>query len=170
MTRIGLRVVLGALALACATTSRTIQGRGFSYQYRTDVKEVYPGHFTGEYLNQGICLNNIGQKDEEAGILTETGAFDGVWKSSEEPTTCTFKSQTTCVFDDASSYIAEQAGTCKQGATGFLIFEARGTFVSGTGRFEGITGTVSLTSWTISPPPERMGWSKVSGIYTLPKK
>jgi hypothetical protein len=166
MTRIGF--LLGALALACA--SHTIGGRSFSFEVHSDMKQVASGHWTGPFVNHGVCLNNVGQKEEEAGVLTGTGTFDGVWTSPTEMTSCTSKGQNVCTYLDGSTHTDEWTATCRPGAGGHLIFEGKGTFVSGTGRFEGISGTISWTSWNLSAPPENIGYSKVITEYTLPKK
>jgi len=172
MTRIGLVFLLGALAMACASTSKTIHGLGFSYQTKSDVKPVgdVPGHVAGSWENRGICLDNAGQKDEEVGVLMASGTFDAVFTSTTTTTSCTSKGRATCIFKDGSFHTDETTAECKFGPNGFLIFEARGMFVQGTGRFEGIQGPVSGTSWSMSPPPENLGFSKVHGEGTLPKK
>jgi hypothetical protein len=59
MLRIGLGVVFGALTLACAPTSKTIQGRCLNYTVSNDVKEVSPGHLTGSWENVGGDLNSL---------------------------------------------------------------------------------------------------------------
>ncbi len=180
MTRIGLGLLLAALALACATPAPTgPNGRGFFFQILNNVKEVAPGHWAGSWANRGVCLDNVGQKDEEVGLSAGEGTFDGVWTSPTVTTSCAVKGKTTCTFKDGSSHTDEYTEVCKPGPDGLLIFEGRGAYVGGTGRFYGIQGTVSWTSRNLTPPvsgrdisltTSEIGFSVVTGKYTLPKK
>jgi hypothetical protein len=145
-------------------------GRGFSYQVRSDVKEVEPGHWAGSWENRGLCLDNVGQKDEEPGVLTASGTFDGVWASQTEMKSCTSKGRATCTFRDGSSHTEETTADCQPGPGELLVFIVRGAFVGGTGRFEGIQGSVSGTTWSLTPAPENLGYSRVTAEVTLPKK
>jgi hypothetical protein len=84
-------------------------------------------------------------------------------------TTCRSSGKNVCAFRDGT-HTDEYTATCKLGPDGRLSFEGSGSFVSGTGRFEGIQGTTSFTSWNLTPPPENIGYAKVTGKFTLPKK
>jgi hypothetical protein len=84
MVRIALGVVLGVLALACAPTLRTVQGRSVYHNVSGDVKEVSPGHITGPWKSVGVSIDDVGQKGEDAMSWTETGTIDMVWKSPTE--------------------------------------------------------------------------------------
>jgi hypothetical protein len=171
MTRIGLGVVLAALALACATTApRAPDGRVFTYNVSLDGKYVEPGHWAGSWANRGVCLDNVGQTDEEAGVLASSGTFDGVWASKTEMKSCTTTGKATCTFGDGSSHTEEWTAQCKRGPDGFLIFEGRSVLVSGTGRFEGIQGTISWTHRNMTKPPNEIGFQVNTSNFTLPKK
>jgi hypothetical protein len=115
-------------------------------------------------------LDNPGQKNEEFGVLDARGTFDAVFTSQTTTRSCTSKARNTCTFKDGSVHVDETTAECRFGPDGTLIFEARGAFVEGAGRFEGIQGTVSGTSWSLSPAPENLGFSRVTGTFTLPGK
>jgi hypothetical protein len=174
MTRIALGLMPAVIALACASTAPTVKiptGRGFSYEVDSHVRPVgdVPGHIAGSWETRGVCLDNVGQKDEEAGVMTASGTFDAVFPSQGVVEKCTSKAKTTCTFRDGS-HTDETTAQCRVGPDGFLIFEARGVFVGGTGRFAGIQGSVSSTTWHLSPPSENLSFTMVTAEVTLPKK
>lgn len=175
MARIGLGVVPAVLALACATTAPPEKnGRGFTYQVSNDVKQVEPGHWAGSWANRGVCLDNVGQKGEEAGVMSAEGTFDGVWTTPTELKSCTSKGKTTCTFQDGSTRTEEWTAECKRGPDGPFSFEGRGVFVKGTGRFEGIQGSASWTSRSLFQPGPgetgEIGFSVGTAKFTLPRK
>jgi hypothetical protein len=175
MARIGLGVGIALLAFACATTAPAEKdAREFGYQVSNDVKQVAPGHWTGSWANRGVCLDNVGQKDEEAGVMSAEGTFDGVWTTPTELKSCTTRGKTTCTFQDGSIRSEEWTAECKRGPDGSFNFEGRGVYVKGTGRFEGIQGSASKTGRSLfSPGPGEIGeigFSIVTAKFTLPKK
>ncbi len=170
MTRIGLGVVLGALALACAPTSKTIQGRSFGYTVGNDVKEVSPGHWTGTWESVGANIDNVGQKDEEVWACTESGTFDGVWKSPTEMVSCTNRSTRTCKAKDGSTNSGENTMICKPGPDGKMVFTGTGKQVMATGRFEGSQATYSFTGWQLTDPPHDTSYGEYTSTVILPKK
>jgi len=163
-------LMIGALALACAPTSKTIQGRAFNYTVNNDVKEVSPGHWTGSWENVGVSLDSVGQKDEEALACTESGTFDGVWKSPTEMVSCTNRSTRTCTARDGSTNTGENTMTCKPGPEGKMVFSGTGKQVRGTGRFEGSQFTVSFTAWQLTQPPHDTVYAEYTATVMLPKK
>ena len=64
-TRIALGVLLGVLALASASTSRTFQGRTVYHNVSGDVKEVSPVHWTGPWKTVGVNIDDVRQAGEE---------------------------------------------------------------------------------------------------------
>ena len=170
MIRNAVSIALGALALACASTS-TPNHRTVGFQVKNDTKEVSPGHWVGPWERRGVCSRMVGTKEEEAGIFTQTGTFDGVWTSKTTMSSCSSKGVATCTFSDGSSFTDESNLTCHLGPDGKLVFEGHGVFVKGTGRFEGIQGTSNIvSSQHMTPPPEDMSYDVVDLKYTLPKK
>jgi hypothetical protein len=178
MTRIGLGVVLGALALAAAkdvpTVTKNMMGREFTHRFTDGTKEVggEPGHIVGPWADRGVCLDNVGQMDEEAGVLTSSATLDAVFASRGHTRSCTMKGKSTCTLRDGSVRTHEWTADCKGEPDGSLSWEGRGVFVSGTGRFEGIQGSVSFKTWELipGPGPQVIAFSKVTAEITLPKK
>ena len=170
MTRIGLGVLLGGLVLACASTPKP-NTRTFHYSLKNEVTQVSPGHWTGPYENRGVCVLNVGAKNEEAGLFTDAGSFDGVWISPTKTSSCGVKTSSTCTYQDGSSYTTEAALTCTPAPDGKLVFEGNAEVTRGTGRFEGITGKqIVLKSLAVGSPPQEMRYDLVDFQYTLPKK
>jgi len=113
----------------------------------------------------------VGTKDEEAGLFTQTGTFDGVWTSPSTMSSCSSKGVATCTFPDGSSFTDESDLTCRLGPDGKPAFEGQGVIVKGTGRFEGIQGTTNIVSSRhMTPPPEDMSYDVVDVKFTLPSK
>jgi hypothetical protein len=168
MARIGRGVLLGALALACASTPNF---RTFHYQVTNDTREVSPGHWAGPWEHRGVCVQNVGTKDEEAGVFTVTGTFDGQWTSPTTMSSCSAKAVATCVYPDGSSHTDEANITCKLGPNGKLVNEGHGVVVGGTGRFEGIQGTMTIVSARqLAAPPGELNYDVGDFKYTLPKR
>jgi len=170
MPRVVLAALLGALALACASTQKA-NSRTFFYSLKNEVAQVSPGHWTGPYENRGVCVLNVGEKDEEAGVFTDAGTFDGVWVSPTKTTSCGVKTSSTCTYQDGSSYTTEATLSCTPTPDGKLVFAGNAEVVRGTGRFEGIQGKqIVLKSQAVAPPPAEMRYDLVNFQYTLPKK
>ena len=157
MTRIGLGMVLGGLALACAPA---IVNRGVSYQISSEVKPVgdVEGHFAGPWTARGLCLTNVASESEEVGIMTVSGTFDAVFASATVKKSCTMTGKTTCVYRDKSSYVEEWVADCVKDDP----LEGRGTVVRGTGRFEGATGPTAWKSKSYTPGPEYLSCATVT--------
>jgi hypothetical protein len=177
MVRAALGVLLGALALSCAST-RQYTDLEFGYQVKSDFKEVgdVSYHYAGSFENTGVCVAHPGQKDETVGALSSVGTIDSVWTSPTSFRTCTLKGRTTCTFldPDRSTRTYEWTAECKYTPYGTLTFEGHGVFVDGTGRYKGIQGTTSWTSWDTTFPLERshenINYLVATGKYTLPGK
>jgi hypothetical protein len=169
MARIGLSIALGALALSCASTT-VVSQRCFRYQSQNDTKEVSPGHWSGPFAWRGVCVRNLGQKNEDVGRLEMNGTFDGVWKSPTETVSCGAKSVTTIYFE-SGSYTDEAVSTCKPGPDGKLVFEGKGVFAKGTGAYEGIQGTTSIPfQKEVAHEPLPMNYDVAELRYSLPKR
>jgi hypothetical protein len=159
MTRIGLGVLLGALALACAPISKTIQGRGVWHNVSGDVKEVSPGHWAGPYKSVGVSIDNVGQKDEDAMSWEQEGFIDMVWKSPTELVSCTNKNTEVTHHRDGNVTTGENTMICKVGPDGKLIFEGTGKKVSG---MPDIEATWTFTAYQLTRGPGDVGYS----VYT----
>ncbi len=181
MNRIALGVLLGGLAMAGAPTAKDVStvtknmmGREFKYRVTDGSQPVAgePNHIVGPFAERGVCLDNVGKNDEESGVLTSSATLDGVFPSRTSSTNCALKGESTCTLRDRSARTYEWTAVCKHQPDGSLSWEGRGAFVSGTGRFEGIQGSVSFKSAELSPGPGTgvVAFSTVTAEITLPKK
>lgn len=170
MPRIGLATLLGLLALACAPTSRTIQGRSVWHNVNADVTMVDPGHWNGPWKSVGVILYEAGQKGENASSYVETGTLDMVWKSRTELASCTNKSTLVAHHSDGSVTTQENTATCKTGPDGHLIFVGTSKSVSGSGRHADAQFTSSWTAYSLTAGPGEVGYSVQTITFTKPPK
>lgn len=170
MTRIWLGVLLGALAMACASTP--VSFRTYQHSVKNEPQEVSPGHWVTQWATHGFCVRLVGTKDEETGIFTTGGTFDGQWTSKTTMSSCGMKGGATCTFQDGSSFTDESTWTCHLDADGKMVFDVTSSkFVKGTGRFEGIQGGFILQSHKVlTPQPEELSYDVGEIKCTLPKK
>jgi hypothetical protein len=172
MIRIPICILLGSLLPACAPTAHYVD-RYFSYQYSAEVKPVgdVDGHISGPFVRQGVCLKNVGMKDEEAGVLREKGEFDAVLTSEGKTVKCAAKGKSKCVFTDESSHTYEFSGTCTLTQDGGFVTEGRWEYVGGTGRFENIKGSGTFAATDLTAPPESLHVTTViTKEFSLSKK
>jgi hypothetical protein len=172
MTRTLITILVSMALLACSHAT-PILDRFVSYQVKSDVQPVgdVEGHFAGSFRNHGACLRHVGLPDEEVGVQTTSGTFDGVFTSASTMSKCAQSGKSTCTFADGSSITDEWTATCKHGPKGRLVSEGRSTFVEGTGRFEGIQGGGTFTGKELLRDPENLWVSTpLTGTVTLPKK
>ncbi len=171
MTRISICTLFGTLLLGC-THASPIVDRYVTYQVKSDIAAVgdVDGHFAGEFRTRGVCLKNVGLPDEEIGFLTGSGTLDAVFTSATTTSKCTMAGNTTCEFADNSRHTDKWTAICKYGPGGKLVSENRGTFVEGTGRFEGIKGSGTFAGMEIGGPEALWVSKATSKDVTLPKK
>jgi len=157
---------IAALVLLPATQAKaetmkydaTSQITKFEYVLFPDVK----GHKVGVFERRGVAIF-----ENEVAVLELQGTFDyikkqGAWETYSQIT-----------FKDGSTFTYKL-----QGATtiveGIKLINAKGKYIKGTGRFEGIKGELSLTGRYITPITKDKtkgdNWTEATGTYTLPKK
>jgi hypothetical protein len=78
----------------------------------------------------------------------------------------------TTFFADGSSWSTKFEGEFSVGPNGLWVLPHKGEFIKGTGRFEGIQGTLVYTSKQINSKPEFAAFAETEGTatYTLPSK
>jgi hypothetical protein len=105
MTRIGLGVVLAALALAGAPTAKDVptvtkkmMGREFKYRVTDGSQSIAgePGHIVGPWADRGVCSDNVGKKGEESGVLKSSATLDVQFVAPFQTSSCTLKGKSTC--------------------------------------------------------------------------
>ncbi len=114
----------------------------------------------------------VGTKNEEVGIWTASGTFDGQWTSRTTMSSCGMKAGSRCAFPDGSSFSEESTWTCHLDPDGKLVLDmASSKFVNGTGRFDGIQGGLIVhLHKVLAPPPEELSYDVAELKYTLPRK
>lgn len=122
------------------------------------------GHVLGLYERRGVAIFA-----DEVAAITLRGTFE------KSKGIVSFQGYNQVTFADGSTTIVKVQGTHAPSPGEKLdSYEGKGEYVKGTGRFEGIKGTLSLTGRFITPSTkdETKGdnWIEVTATYTLPKK
>jgi hypothetical protein len=122
------------------------------------------GHNLALFSRKGLASFENG----EVAIWTNWGMQDLV--KGKGP----FQAYQRFIFEDGSKLVAKMQGMVLPGSGKALsLIEATGEFISGTGRFEGIKGTLSVTGKVFTPfGKETKGDMYIDIImtYTLPTK
>lgn len=122
------------------------------------------GHVIGIVVRGGLAMF----EDGEVAYHTVVFLFDAILGK-----TSTFEPFTTILFGDGSTWVFKSKGTGERSPDGkLLLTKQTGEFVKGTGKYEGIKGTITLTGTQYGPSEVGKGdWiAEVSATYTLPSK
>lgn len=157
--------LLGTAGLAQAQTKTTM--RYTEVHYPTE-QHVYPvgnpadGHLYGVWVRKGLTMFANG----EVAAYSALGDLD-ITKGKG-----TISGYDTTKFADGSTWSTKFKGQFSIGPKGLWVIPHRGHFTHGTGRFEGIEGTLRYTSKQIDKSPEFKGLAETEGAatYTLPVK
>jgi hypothetical protein len=123
------------------------------------------GHIAVIYERRGVAFF-----DNEVAAVTITGTGDFTKGEGS------FMAYTLTTYEDGSTTLAKVSGTKVFPPKGKLRLykQMKGEFIGGTGRFEGIKGTLSYTGREITPytkdDTKQDNWIEVTATYTLPKK
>ena len=136
----------------------TSQVTKLEYVLFPDVK----GHVVGLMERRGVAIfeNEVAALEIwlRFDYIKNKGPWDGYMRITLKDATFTQK------FKGASSFAPD----------GERLLKAKGEYIKGTGRFEGIKGEFSLTGREITPNTKDKtkgdNWMEVTGTYTLPKK
>ena len=156
---------LGTTGFAQAQTETT--ARYTEVHYPTE-QHVYPvgnpanGHVYGVWVRKGLTMF----ADGEVATYSALGDLD-ITKGKG-----TISGYDTTKFADGSTWSTKFKGQFSIGPKGLWVIPHRGQFTNGTGRFEGIEGTLRYTSKQIDKSPEFKGLAETEGVatYTLPSK
>ena len=123
-----------------------------------------PGHIIGIFERQGDVQFEDGEKAKQ--ILRGTIDYNR-GKGF-------FQAYSLFTFEDGSTTIAKNEGTSEIPPGGkFPVSQVKGKYIKGSGRFQGIEGTLDIKAKQIKPyGGEYKGDQEVEGTitYTLPKK
>lgn len=100
------------------------------------------GHVTGQFTRRGLAFFENG----DVAIVALSGSVDAIKGKGSIP-----QVEAHYVFEDGSSWVALLKGTFGPQADGKVHYEMEGDFVSGTGRFEGISGKMTSKGKLLTP-------------------
>jgi hypothetical protein len=171
MNKSALRVVglLGLVALLCvgvlaaAESKVSVRYKEVHYEFTTNIYPVgdpADGHVQGVWVRRGLTI-------------LDTGEVAAYWASGDVDITKgvgTISGHDTTTFDDGSTWSTKFEGQFSVGPKGLWVIPHKGEFTKGTGRFEGIKGTLVYTSKQINSKPDFANFAETEGTatYTLP--
>ena len=131
------------LGLVIEARAETMKCRVTSYIVSVESLEVgaAEGHFLLLYSRRGLAFFENG----EVATITSWVTQDSVKGTS------TFQLYMLFTFGDGSTVVAKGNGTTQPDPKILATFKGEGEYAKGTGRFEGIKGTLSWNGWHITP-------------------
>lgn len=124
-----------------------------------------PAHFMGIFKGTGTAVFSDGQKAQYQAVMT-MDVFRGSFADSQGYSKFTFKDGSVVFSKWQSSF----SGLDKAGRP---TFQGKGKLIKGTGRFQGIQGTIAFISSMMPPDKEHPnGYTGSEAVwnYTLPSK
>jgi hypothetical protein len=121
------------------------------------------GHAVGVLTREGLVLFENGEVGKQLAALTV----------DIRGNTVTYDAITTIIFPDESSWVLKSKGIGERSPDGKLLpTKQTGDFVRGTGKYEGIKGTVTIIGTQYGLPEAGRGhWiAELTATYTLPSK
>jgi hypothetical protein len=161
-------LVMGMLLLGSASqaTAETLNFRLFNHVTRAEMLPIadVDGHFVGILVREGVQVSENG----ELAWLRATITQDHIKGNG------TLDAYSTATFLDGSTYTAHTKGTLEATPQGVRSGSKwTGDVIHGTGRFQGIKGTISYSS-KVLPAEKGEPVGKIVGegalVYTLPGK
>ncbi len=156
--------LLTTASLAQAQTKTTVHYKEVHHQIEGHMFPVgdVPGHVYGDWVRRGLTI----LADGEVATYSALGDID-ITKGKG-----TISGYDTTTFADGSSWSTRFEGQFSVGPKGLWMIPHKARFVSGTGRFAGIEGTLVYTSRQIDKSKEFAGLAETEGTatYTLPSK
>jgi hypothetical protein len=158
-------ILLGAVGLAQAQTSTTVRYKEVHYQFATGAVPLgnpADGRVHGVWTRRGLTMFD----DGEVASYSALGDFDLTQGAG------TISGTDTTFFADGSSWSTRFTGEFSIGPKGLWVIPHKGEFVGGSGRFAGISGTLTYTSRQVDKRPDFEGFAVTEGsaTYTLPQK
>jgi hypothetical protein len=155
--RIVLAILVANLFLGLSTgawaQTQTVNYKEVHYQFTMNND--------GTWVRRGLTILDSG----EVATYTASGKF------VQTDSGATISGEDTTTFDDGSSWSTKFEGQFSLGPKGLWIIPHKGEFTGGTGRFEGIEGTLEYTSKQISTDADFAGFAETEGTatYSLPQ-
>lgn len=156
-------LLLTATALG-AQTKTTVRYKEVHYEVTSDgsaLGDPADGHYLGVWVRKGLTIFETG----EVAAYSAFGYIDiakgnGMISGHDET-----------IFADGSSWSTKFEGQFSIGPKGLWVIPHKGEFIKGTGRFEGIQGTLTYTSKQINSSKDFAGLAETEGTatYTISK-
>jgi len=127
------------------------------------VEDKLEGHSLGMFSRKGLAFFESG----EVATFTNWGTGEHIKGKS------TFLTYAMFTFEDGSTIEGKYEGTGEPMPKGLMLFNGRGNYIKGTGRFEGIEGSFTWSGKTLTPYSKETKsdfYFDVVGTYTLPPK
>ena len=119
-------------------------------------------HAVGTYERRGVAI----YKDGQTAAYHSRGTWDFV--DSNGP----FTGYTTLTYKDGSTTMIKYSGNMTKEPEKLLKYTGKGEYIKGTGKYEGITGTILFTGEYITPYDKETKGDSIEinkASYTLPK-
>lgn len=146
--------------------AETVKFRIINYITKLEIIPIedVEGHMVGLYQRKGQALFENGEVANE----TTCATFDGIKGKG------TFQGYSILTYEGGSTIVFKHQGNMWKIQGGkFRLEKGSGEYVSGTGKFEGIKGTLSWTGKRSTPYAKDVGADNtldVTAIYTLPSE
>lgn len=155
--------LLGSVTQA---TAETLNLKFFTHVTKTEMVPIadVEGHFIGVSVREGVTVFENG----ELGWVKAALILDLIKGAG------TFDSYATYTLMDGSTFTVRNKGTMEATSQGVSTGAKRtGDIICGTGRFQGIKGTITSSTKLLPPEKgerERKALSEGTLVYTLPSK
>ncbi len=163
-------LLIATLLLVPATQARaeTVKFRVVNYLVRVEWSPVgdVEGHLIGFFLRGGLVFYENG----EVATYSARGSFDSIKGRSS------YEGYGLTTFEDGSTIVSKIQGTLTPiEGTKQRSGKGTGEYIKGTGRFEGIKGSLSYTGKQVTPYSKKEGtfsdaYYDVTATYTVPSK
>ncbi len=155
------------LGSAMQAEAETLQAKVFSYFTQAEIIQVgdVDGHIIMPHTRRGLAFFENG----DVGTYTFWGTADAIKGKG------TATGYTMLTFEDGSTIVYQLKGEWGPGPKGFPVGKGTGEFTKGTGKYEGIKGSLTWTGkyyTNYSKEKGTLGDSvlELTGTYTLPQK
>jgi hypothetical protein len=153
-------IAIWFLGSVSQTMAETRKGKTFHYTPKVEMVPIpdTEGHWCGMFVREGVNTYEDGEQAWNKTIVI----FDNTKGVG------TFEQYTMVTFQDGSTTVSHTKGTSSGGPAQFS-----GEIIHGTGRFQGIKGTVSGTAKNLPPVKGEIigkALSEWTMTYTLPSK
>jgi hypothetical protein len=160
---VSLAVLLVVAVAPRSAAAEEMKWKSITYVTKMEVKPVgdVDGHVAGTWARRGVCLFANG----EVAVYASGGTLESTMGKGVA------KGENTCTLADGSSVTMSWTVSFEPGAAKLPVYrDGKGEYVRGTGRFQGIKGTISFFGAAYTPNKDETKGDVVmdcEGQYTL---